>query len=596
MRYFFLFSCLITLGFATTSPTTLTDTDTVKIGVLAKRGSAVTLKRWNPTADYLHKYIPHKKFKIVPIAFKDIFDRVKNGQIDFILANPGFYVELEYKFGVQRITTLVNQHLTGDQQKEFGGVLFTHIDNKDQFKTIEDIHDSSFAAVNHRSLGGWQMSWRELLEHGIDVDSDLKSLSFRGTHDKVVYSVLNKEVEVGTVRTDTLERMTLEGKINLSDFHIINRKEYEGFPFLISTRLYPEWPFAKLKHTPSQLSKEVAVALMQMQPNDKAATSANIHSWNTPLSYQPVHNCFKELKIEPYYHAIKFWNVVAKYWHWIVFYILLTIAGISMFLYQLRLTHNLKETQNELVQTEKMAALGRLVAGISHEVNTPIGIGVTAGSYLKQKASQFKDEYENDKLTKSSFEDYIDNFIQSSDIILTNLERAAQLIQSFKQISVDQSSDEIRNFYLHEYLSSIIRSLKPTLKLNAHKIDIICPESLQIESNPGVFYQIFSNLIINSVIHGFDKKEYGHITIEVKQRGSILEIVHKDNGAGLTKSNLAKIFDPFFTTRRALGGSGLGTHIVYNLVTQKLNGTIKAESVEGKGLTYTMIFKGIKYV
>ena len=594
MRHFFLFLILTTFSFATIGKTT--DPNTIKIGVLAKRGSEVTLKKWNPTADYLHKHIPHKNFIIVPIAFKNIFDVVKNGQIDFILANPGFYVELEYKFGVQRITTLVNKHISGDSQKEFGGVLFTHIDNKDRYKTIEDIQDSTFAAVNRRSLGGWQMAWRELLEHDIDIDEDLKSLIFSGTHDKVVYSVLNKEVEVGTVRTDTLERMTLEGKINLSDFHIINRKEHEGFPFFISTQLYPEWPFAKLKHTSSKLSKEVAVALMQMRPEDLAASSASIHSWNTPLSYQPVHNCFKTLKIEPYYHVIKFWNVVAKYWHWIIFYILLTIAGISMFIYQLRLTNNLQETQNELVQTEKMAALGRLVAGISHEVNTPIGIGVTAGSYLKQKANLFKEDYKNEKLTKSSFEEYIENFVQSSDIILTNLERAAQLIQSFKQISVDQSSDEIRSFYLNEYLNSIIRSLKPTLKLKTHDIDIICPEELQIESNPGVFYQIFSNLIINSVIHGFEKKDHGHITIEVKQRGSNLEIIHKDDGSGLSKSNLAKLFDPFFTTRRALGGSGLGTHIVYNLVTQKLNGTIHADSTEGKGLTYTMLFKGIKYV
>ena len=121
MRHFFLFLFLTTLSFATTNK--ITDLDTIKIGVLAKRGYEVTLKRWNPTADYLHKLIPHKKFKIVPIAFKDIFNVVKNSQIDFILANPGFYVELEYKFGVQRITTLVNKHISGASQKEFGGVV-----------------------------------------------------------------------------------------------------------------------------------------------------------------------------------------------------------------------------------------------------------------------------------------------------------------------------------------------------------------------------------------------------------------------------------------------------------------------------------------
>lgn len=578
------------------TPQSIQKPSTIKIGVLAKRGAQQTLKKWTDTALYLNTHIPDKEFIIVPLDFKDIFDAVKKQKIDFILTNPGFYVELEYNFGVQRITTLVNKHLTTAKHQEFGGVIFTHKDYAKHFNTIEDIQGASFLAVNERSLGGWQMAWRELLEHGLDRDFDLASLRFKGTHDDVVYAILNKEADVGTVRTDTLERMALEGKIDLKKFHIINRKNYEGFPFIVSTKLYPEWPFSKLKHTSPMLSKRVAIALMQMKPEDKAAKSAKIHYWNIPLNYQPVHDCFKVLKIEPYFHPIKFWEVLRKYWMWILFYLGLTLAGISMFIYQLRLTRHLKVTQNELVQTEKMAALGRLVAGIAHEINTPIGIGVTAGSFLKQKTESFQKEYQEEKLTKSSFESYIDNSIQSSEIILTNLERAAQLIQSFKQISVDQSSDEIRTFYLYEYLHNIIRSITPTIKMTPHSIEVKCPEDIQIESNPGVFYQIFSNLIINSVIHGFESKEHGSIVIEVKRKGINLDIIYKDDGKGLSKNNLEKLFDPFFTTRRASGGSGLGTHIAYNLITQKLNGTITAESSEGKGLTYFISFKGVTYV
>ena len=587
--------CLLSLTLLMSQPINASSKPVIKIGVLAKRGAEHTLKKWSPTADYLSKHLNQYQFKIIPLPFKDIFTTVKEKKIDFILANSGFYVELEYKFGVQRITTLVNKHIPGIFQKEFGGVIFTHIDNKERFNTIDDLVGSDFAAVNQRSLGGWQMAWRELVERELDKD-DLNSLTFKGTHDKVVYAVLNKESEVGTVRTDTLERMALENKIDLKKFHIINHQKNLDFPFFISTRLYPEWPFAKLKHTSSELSKKVAIALMQMQPNDKAAIKANIYHWNTPLSYQPVHDCFKILKIEPYFQVIKFWDVLAKYWHWVIFYILLTVGGISMFLYQLRLTGNLKDTQDELVQTEKMAALGRLVAGIAHEINTPIGIGVTAGSYLKQETQSFKKEYKNDKLTKQSFETYLGNFTQSSDIILTNLERAAQLIQSFKQISVDQSSDETRTFFLNEYLTSIITSLKPTLKLKDHTIDVICANDLQIESKPGVFYQIFSNFIINSVIHGFENKDHGHIIINVKKKGLMLEIIYKDDGNGLSKANLDKIFDPFFTTKRGQGGSGLGTHIAYNLITQKLGGAITADSTEGKGLTYTIQFKDITYL
>jgi len=574
----------------------LANEPTVKIGVLAKRGPAITHKRWNATAQYLSKQIPEHQFEIVPIDFKDIFEAVAKSKVDFILANSGYYVVLESQYGAQRITTLVNKHITGLAQKEFGGVLFTHIDNKERFNTIEDTIDTSFGAVNENSLGGWQMAWRELVEHDIDKDKDLTSLRFIGTHDKVVYAVLNKDIEIGTVRTDTLERMALEEKIDLNKIHIIAPKSYDNFPFLISTKLYPEWPLAKLKHTSDELSKQVAIALMQMSSTCDAAIQAKIDGWSTPLSYQPVHACFKILKIPPYYQPIEFWKVIDKYKFWIVFYLFGAIAGISMLVYQVRLTSFLKRTQNELVQTEKMAALGRLVAGIAHEVNTPIGIGVTAASHLKKEIKIFNENYKNESMTKSSFEEFMQTSIQSSDILLNNLERAANIIQNFKQVSVDQSSDKPRDFFVKEYLESIITNLNPTLKQSSPLIEIRCPDSLQIESNPGAFYQIFTNLIMNSMIHGFEDEKQGHIIIEVHHKGNDIEIIYKDDGKGMSKENLANIFDPFFTTRRSLGGSGLGTHIIYNLVTQKLHGTITAKSEEGQGLTFNMYFKGMKHV
>ncbi len=569
---------------------------TVKIGVLAKRGAEITLNKWSATAVYLSQRIPEYSFEIVPIGFEDIYTTVEQGKVDFILANSGYYVVLESKYGAQRITTLVNKHITGLAQKEFGGVLFTHTDNQDRFNTLEDIKGSSFAAVNVNSLGGWQMAWRELVESGIDKDDDLASVTFKGTHDNVVYSVLNKEIEVGTVRTDTIERMALEEKIDLNKIHIINLKEYDNFPYLISTKLYPEWPLAKLKSTSDNLSKQVAVALMQMTSENEAAVKANIDGWNTPLSYQPVHACFKVLQIPPYYQVIEFWDVVIKYKYWIFFYFFLAVSGISMLVHQVQLTSFLKRAQNELVQTEKMAALGRLVAGIAHEVNTPIGIGVTAASHLKKEINNFHDSYEKETLTKTSFEEFIETAFQSSNILLNNMERAADIIQNFKQVSVDQSSDDIREFNLKEYLDSIVINLKPTLKMSSNSIEIICSETLRIESNPGVFYQIFSNLIMNSLIHGFENKDHGHIIIEAQLKGNDLSISYKDDGKGMSKENLSKVFDPFFTTKRGSGGSGLGTHIIFNLVTQKLHGTISALSHEGEGMTFIMYFKGMKHV
>jgi two-component system sensor histidine kinase TtrS len=583
MRFLLLFLFSVALLFA--------NVQTVKIGVLAKRGAAVTMKRWSSMAEYLSDEIPAYKFEIVPIAFKNILKEVEEDNVDFILANSGYYVVLERQYGAQRITTLVNKQVTGLTQKEFGGVIFTHVDNKDRFNTLESIKGSRFAAVNEKSLGGWQMTWREFVENDIDRDSDFSSLTFKGTHDKVVYSVLNKEEDVGTVRTDTLERMALENKIDLTKVHIVNPQAHDSFPFLISTKLYPEWPFAKLKHTSSELSKQVAIALMKMPADSKAAIQGRIAGWGTPLSYQPVHDCFRILQIPPYFQEIDFWDVLTKYWGWILFYLSGAVVGIAMLIYQFRLTNHLKETQNELVQTEKMASLGRLVAGIAHEVNTPIGIGVTAASHLKKEISDFNKEYKDESLTQSSFESFIDTSVQSSDIILSNLERAAHMIQNFKQVSVDQSSDMTREFFLKDYLESVVINLKPTLKQHAHEINIDCPETLMISSTPGVFYQIFSNLIMNSVIHGFEDKEKGQISITVHTTKDGIEIVYKDDGKGIGKEGLKKIFDPFYTTKRSSGGSGLGTHIIYNLVTQKLKGQITAQSHEGKDMIFIMNIK-----
>lgn len=570
----------------------LSNDNIIKIGVLAKRGAEVTFKKWNATSQYLSEQIPAYSFEIVPLAFEEIFEAVEKEEVDFILANSGYYVVLEHEYGAQRITTLVNKHITGLTQKEFGGVIFTHIDNKDRFNTLKSLKGTSLGAVNVNSLGGWQMAWRELVDADIDKDSHFSSISFEGTHDKVVHAVLNKKIDVGTVRTDTIERMALENQIDLNKVHIINPQVHADFPFLISTKLYPEWPFARLKHTPDLLSKQVAIALMKISSNSRAARDASIDSWNTPLSYQPVHACFKALEIPPYYQEIKFFDVLVKYWGWILFYLFGAVAGLSMLIYQIRLTSYLRETQDELVQVEKMASLGRLVAGIAHEVNTPIGIGVTAASHLKKEIKDFNSHYKNETLTQSTFESFVETTVQSSDIILNNLERAAHMIQNFKQVSVDQTSDSTREFFLKEYLESVVINLKPTLRQHKHTIDIICPPTLVLDSTPGVFYQIFSNLIMNSIIHGFENKEEGHITITVQfNKKDEIEIIYKDDGKGMSRDAISKVFDPFYTTKRSSGGSGLGTHIIYNLVTQKLNGAISAQSHEGKDMIFTMNLK-----
>ena len=251
---------------------------------------------------------------------------------------------------------------------------------------------------------------------------------------------------------------------------------------------------------------------------------------------------------------------------------------------------DLKSAQNQLVESEKMAALGGLVAGVAHEINTPIGIGITAASLLAEKVTKFLELYTNNQIKRSELEKFLDTAMQSSNMILSNLTRAADLIHSFKEVAVDQSSELKRTFKLKQYLEEILTSLTVKLRRTKHKVEIKCDENIVLDSYPGVLCQIVTNLVLNSLIHAYDGENEGILAFDFQLEGDRLIFEYADNGKGITPENLSKVFEPFFTTKRGKGGTGLGLHIIYNLVTQKLKGTISCESQVNKGTKFTIEF------
>lgn len=250
----------------------------------------------------------------------------------------------------------------------------------------------------------------------------------------------------------------------------------------------------------------------------------------------------------------------------------------------------LKRTQTQLIQSEKMSALGNLVAGVAHEINTPIGISVTAVSHLAEKTTELTKSFHSNQITRSELEKYLELGREMSSIILINLERAANLIRSFKQLAVDQSSEVKRVFNVQAYIKEVLLSLQPKLKKTKHQIKIDCPDDLEIKSYPGALSQIITNLIMNSLIHAFSEDESGLITFTVIRDQSTINFSYSDNGKGITRESLGKIFNPFFTTMRGKGGTGLGLHIVYNIVTQTLHGTINCQSQQNNGTTFNISF------
>ncbi|MEH6625445.1 MAG: ATP-binding protein [Motiliproteus sp.] len=245
----------------------------------------------------------------------------------------------------------------------------------------------------------------------------------------------------------------------------------------------------------------------------------------------------------------------------------------------------LQQAQKQLVEADKMAALGGLVAGIAHEINTPLGNSLTAASLLKEEFAQLLGRYHDNSLKRSDLDDFDMVANESLDIILRNSTRAAELIQSFKQVAVDQTSDERRSFGLKNYVDEVLFSLKPQFKNSAYQINVEGEEFI-IDSYPGAFSQIITNLVMNSLQHGFADKHNGHINIQLSASEDNLQIDYRDDGCGMSKKQLRRIFDPFFTTRRGEGGSGLGAHIVYNLVTQRLKGQINCDSEPNHGIHF----------
>jgi phosphate/phosphite/phosphonate ABC transporter binding protein len=325
---------------------------TVKIGVLAKRGSENAQQKWTPTAEYLSTTIPGHSFEMVPLNFTQVRQAVKDRTIDFLITNSGYYVELEQEFGVSRIATMKNL-LNHTPSTLFGGVIFTRSDRTD-INELRDIIGKSFWAVDRESLGGWLMALREFHAQGITSERDFKALSFVGTHDAVVLAVLKGEVDAGTVRTDTLEKMAEEGKINLASLKILNSQSpKDTFHYIHSTRLYPEWPFAKLKHTADKLAEDVAIALLLMPPTSAAAQTPHIGGWTVPLDYQPVHELMQELEIGPYaYHfgKIHFVDFVRQYRVWLLIISILIVLLFVFTIGTIRLNRKLVAAEEELSQ------------------------------------------------------------------------------------------------------------------------------------------------------------------------------------------------------------------------------------------------------
>jgi PAS domain S-box-containing protein len=251
---------------------------------------------------------------------------------------------------------------------------------------------------------------------------------------------------------------------------------------------------------------------------------------------------------------------------------------------------NLRETQNSLIEAEKLAALGRLVAGVAHEVNNPVGISLTVASSLERKTALFAGEVARGEIRRSSLHDFLETSRDASSQLVANLNRAAELITSFKQVAADRNYSDQRSFDLGDLTEQVVMSLRPGLRKHRLTLTVDCQPNLTMNSYPGPYGQVLTNLFLNSVAHAFPDGRPGTVDIKVCEAGKDhVEIVFSDDGCGMSLDVRRRAFDPFFTTRRDQGGTGLGLHIVYSIVTNRLGGRLELDSEPGRGTRIQII-------
>lgn len=565
----------------------------VKIGVLAFRGGEDALKRWEPTARYLSAAIPSARFECVPLAPEELNAAVEKGSLGFVLTNTGNYVDLEARQGISRIATLLTP--TGSV---FGAVIFVRADRAD-IQTIADLRAKSFMAVQPEGFGGLLMAWRELKAHGLNPFEDFKDLKFSGfPQDRVAVAVLKGEVDAGTFRTDTLEAMAAEGKIRIEDFKILNPLNHPGFPYRVSTRLYPEWPFAKLKHTPPELAQAVALALLQMPHNAPAAQAGGYRGWTVPLDYNSVHELYRELRLGPYTEIgeITIADLARQYGHWIAAGVLvLAVFGLWLLRTEqlvARRTRELsranadlereaaerrraeasaRERQAELAHVHRLNTMGEMASGLAHELNQPLAAVV---NYAKGAVRRLR-------------QGAVDpgELLAVLEQAAAQAERAAAIVRRVRAFIRKEAP---RQAALD--CNKIVRETVSLMTADAERAGVrlvldLAKPSPRVRADAVQIEQVIVNLVRNAIEAMTDSTSpVRDVTVRtLTAAGHAVEIAVEDTGPGLPAGAPERLFTPFFTTKA--DGLGLGLSISQSIV-EAHGGRLTATARPGGGTVF----------
>ena len=523
---------------------------------------------------------------------------VKAQSVDFILTNPGNYVDLEYRFGASRIATIQNTH-DADPRTSVRSALIVRSDRTD-LQEIRDLAGASLMAVSSDAFGGYQVIWREMKRQKLDPKKDLSEIRFAGfPQDNIVKAVLTGKVDAGIIRSCLLEKMDKAGEIDLQQVRVLNADFYTPSDCLASSMAYPDWPFAKLRHTSGHLAKRVAQALLALPEEHPAAVAGRYAGWTIPVDYQTVHDLFRELRIGPYewMNQTTLRDIWEKYWQWA----LLVIFGIIWWLWHVyrvellvrlrtaqlsdtneRLKHEMNERQqaeeklrlqqDELAHVDRVSIAGELASGLAHELNQPLS-AIT--SYAQGCAWRL----DAGKMSPDDFRDI-------NQRISDQAERAGAIIQRLRtflrkddtactDVDLNNAVQEATSLFASEAKK---REVRVILDL-APKLPPVCTENIQIQ-------QVIINLLRNGAdaMSGIPvEQRVLKISTHVDEHDVCIAV--KDNGEGISDEHKARLFDPFFTTKSK--GMGLGLSLSQSIIASN-HGRIRVESAHGTGTTFTI--------
>lgn len=546
-------------------PVAAAPADTIRVGVLAFLGAEHSFEEWAATARAIQDGLPGADVRLVPFNHDEMNKAVAAGELDFVVTNPGHYVELEVAFGISRIATL-------ESGIPVASSIVVRRDRAD-IRTLADLRGKRIAIVGTTAFGGFQVAWREFAEAGLDPFADfaqLDSLGFPMT--QVIDAVVSNKVDAGIIRGCLLEQREAEGMLSPGALRVLARKENPLIGCAVSSRLYPDWPFAKLRGTPPDLAKKVATALLTYAP------PAGSPAWTVPVDYQPVHDLFRALRIGPYesLRAVTASDLIARYWHWLVAIGAGLLAWIWHVLRVERLVRrrtvelaavnvDLREEidkrkraeerealhRKELDHAARLSTLGEMAGGLAHELNQPLAAiaNYADGCELRLRSGEFDNA----------------GMVEATRLIRQQADRAAQVIQRMRAfvrkreplhapLDVDDLVVETLEFF--EGLAR--RSGLAIVKALDGDLPPICGDRVQLQ-------QVLLNLLQNA-LDAMANKEKGDRRIEV--RTSLVDagvcICVADRGSGMSEEIKARLFEPFFTTK--VGGLGLGLALCRSII------------------------------